>query len=47
MLRILAADDRAVVRKGIKQILAEANNNAYIGEAGNLIDLRNLLGEEP
>jgi two-component system invasion response regulator UvrY len=47
MLRILIADDHAVVRKGIKQILVEANNDACIGEAGNLYELRDLIIDQP
>jgi two-component system invasion response regulator UvrY len=46
MLRILIADDHAVVRKGIKQILAEAHQDACIGEAGDLAALRELLSAE-
>lgn len=47
MLRILIADDHAVVRKGIKQILAEAHQDACIGEAGDLAELRELINVEP
>ncbi len=32
-LRILIADDHAVIRKGLKQILIESFPDAYIGEA--------------
>jgi two-component system, NarL family, invasion response regulator UvrY len=44
MYRILLADDHAVVRKGIKQIITEAFHDAIFGEAGNLHELRELIG---
>jgi two-component system invasion response regulator UvrY len=43
MLRILLADDHAVVRKGIKQILNEAFQDGEFGEVGNLHELRELI----
>ena len=46
MLRILLADDHAVVRQGIKQILAEAFTQATFGEAQNTHDLLELVGNE-
>jgi DNA-binding NarL/FixJ family response regulator len=33
VLRILIADDHAIVRAGLKQILAEAPETAFVGEA--------------
>jgi two-component system invasion response regulator UvrY len=47
MMRVLIADDHAVVRKGIKQILVEANRDAHIGEVGSLLELQSSLSEEP
>ena len=35
MLRILIADDHAIVRKGLKQILLESYPSAYIGEVAD------------
>jgi DNA-binding NarL/FixJ family response regulator len=35
MLRVLIADDHAIVRKGLKEILREASENTHVGEAGN------------
>jgi len=35
MLRILIADDHAIVRRGLKDILREAAEPAMVGEAGN------------
>jgi len=46
MLRILLADDHAVVRQGVKQILAEAFAQATFGEAQNAHELRELVGSE-
>jgi two-component system invasion response regulator UvrY len=46
MLRILLADDHAVVRQGVKQILAEAFAQATFGEAQNAHELLRLVGSE-
>jgi len=46
MLRILLADDHAVVRQGVKQILAEAFAQATFGEARNVSELLQLVGSE-
>lgn len=46
MLRILLADDHAVVRRGVKQILAEAFTQATFGEAQNVQELLKLIGSE-
>ena len=43
MLRILLADDHAVVRQGVKQILAEAFAQASFGEAENMHELLKLV----
>jgi DNA-binding NarL/FixJ family response regulator len=43
MLRILLADDHAVVRQGVKQILAEAFAQATFGEALNSHELLYLV----
>jgi len=39
MVRILIADDHAIVRKGLKQIILEEYHRAQIGEAANAEDL--------
>lgn len=44
MLRILLADDHAVVRQGVKQILAESFAQATFGEAQNTHELLELAG---
>jgi two-component system, NarL family, invasion response regulator UvrY len=46
MLRILLADDHAVVRQGVKQILAEAFSQATFGEAQNVHELLKLVGSQ-
>jgi two-component system, NarL family, invasion response regulator UvrY len=46
MLRILLADDHAVVRKGIIQILNATFKDAIFGEASNLHELRELISGE-
>src|SRR5688500_1378257 len=35
MLRVLIADDHAIVRKGLKEILREASELTTVGEASN------------
>jgi DNA-binding NarL/FixJ family response regulator len=46
MLRILLADDHAVVRRGVKQIIAESFAQAAFGEAQNVQELQKLIGSE-
>jgi two-component system, NarL family, invasion response regulator UvrY len=46
MLRILLADDHAVVRRGVKQILVEAFAQAVFGEAQNAQELIDLVGKD-
>ncbi len=46
MLRILLADDHAVVRQGVKQILADAFAQATFGEAQNALELLDLVANE-
>jgi len=47
MLRFLIADDHAIVRKGLKQILLEEYPTAEIGEAGDAESLANKCTQEP
>ena len=46
VLKILIADDHAVVRQGLKFILAEAFKRASIGEAQNALELLDLLKKD-
>ena len=43
MIRIAIADDHAIVRKGLRQILAETNDLAVTGEAASADELLTLL----
>jgi DNA-binding NarL/FixJ family response regulator len=45
-LKILLADDHAVVRSGLKQILADEFRRATFGEASNAHEALTLLGKE-
>jgi two-component system, NarL family, invasion response regulator UvrY len=44
--RILIADDHAVLRQGLKQVLAEGIADAHFGEAGTVQETLDLLGQE-
>jgi two-component system, NarL family, invasion response regulator UvrY len=46
MIKILLTDDHAVVRKGVKQILAQAYPEATFGEAQNFHELRDQISRE-
>jgi two-component system, NarL family, invasion response regulator UvrY len=46
MIKILIADDHAIVREGLKQILAEEPDMKVTGEAGNAIELFELLTKD-
>lgn len=46
MLRILLADDHAVVRQGIKQIISVSYPQTTFGEAGSLQELHELVHKE-
>jgi DNA-binding NarL/FixJ family response regulator len=46
-MRILIADDHAVVRRGLKEILAEALPGAEFSEAGNGDEVLSHLGKTP
>ncbi|HAX47382.1 MAG TPA: response regulator transcription factor [Ignavibacteria bacterium] len=47
MINILIADDHAVVRRGIKQILSDENDMQVLGEASNNEELISQLGDQP
>lgn len=46
MIKILIADDHAIVREGLKQIVAQEVDMKVIGEAGNSIELFELLNKD-
>jgi len=43
MIRIAIADDHAIVRRGLKQIISETNDMVVAGEAGSAEELLTLL----
>jgi DNA-binding NarL/FixJ family response regulator len=45
LIRILLADDHAIIRDGIKQILADTGDLVVTGEAANGTQILNLLAE--
>ena len=45
-MRILIADDHAVVRRGLKQILADEFKQAHFGEAANAREALDRLRKE-
>jgi len=47
MARIVIADDHAVVRKGLRQIIAEAGEHNVVGEAASSGELLTLLRSRP
>lgn len=46
MIKILIADDHAIVREGLKQIVAQEVDMKVLGEAGNSIELFELLNKD-
>jgi len=46
MIKILIADDHAIVRAGLKQIVAEESDMNVAGEASNVIELFELIKTE-
>jgi two-component system invasion response regulator UvrY len=45
MIRVLIADDHAVVRQGVKQILANTADISVVGEASNGLEVIEKLGQ--
>lgn len=43
MIRIAIADDHAIVRKGLRQIISDTNDMSVTGEAGSAAELLTLL----
>jgi two-component system, NarL family, invasion response regulator UvrY len=46
LLRVLIADDHAIVRKGLRDILREAAQDALVGEASNGLEALELARSE-
>jgi DNA-binding NarL/FixJ family response regulator len=47
VIRIAVADDHAVVRRGLRQIISEASDLEFAGEAGSADELLTLLRSKP
>ena len=47
MIRVISADDHAVVRGGVKQLLGDAVDIQIVGEAADGVELMQLLQEQP
>lgn len=47
MIRIAVADDHAIVRRGLRQIIADSNDLVVAGEAGSADELLTLLRSQP
>jgi len=47
VIRVVLCDDHAMVRRGIRDTLAEAVDIQVVGEAGNYSDVRQLLRTQP
>jgi len=47
MIRVVSADDHAVVRGGVKQLLADAEGIRIVGEAADGDELMRVLQEQP
>lgn len=47
MIRVLVADDHAVVRKGLTQILSDTEHIRVVGEAANAAEAFRLLSKTP
>ena len=46
MIKVLIADDHAVVRRGLRQILSETPDILVGGEASSVHDVRRLVAEQ-
>lgn len=46
MIRVIIVDDHALIRRGLRETLAEAGDISVVGEAGDYGGLRELLREE-
>lgn len=47
MIRVLLCDDHALIRRGIRDTLADAPDISVLGEAGDYAELRGLLRSQP
>ncbi len=47
MIRVILCDDHALIRRGIRDTLADALDMRVVGEAGDYTELRSLMRSEP
>ncbi len=47
MIRVILCDDHALIRRGIRDTLADAPDMRVVGEAGDYTELRSLMRTEP
>src|SRR6185436_9508156 len=47
MIKIILADDHAVVRRGIRQILTDHSDMEVVGEASDAAELMQILRQTP
>ena len=47
MIRVLLCDDHALIRRGIRDTLSDAEDISVVGEAGDYGELRSLLRQHP
>ena len=47
MIKVILCDDHAVVRRGIRDTIAEAVDIQVVGEAGSYPELRELMRKSP
>lgn len=47
MINVLIADDHTILRRGLRQIIAETSDLAVIGEAGNSAETLRFIREQP
>lgn len=47
MIRVILCDDHALIRRGIRDTLSDADDIQVVGEAGDYGELRSLMRKEP
>lgn len=47
MIKVILCDDHALIRRGIRDTLADAHDLEVVGEAGDYGELRSLLRTTP
>src|SRR5262245_5309487 len=47
MIKVVIADDHAILRRGLRQIISETSDMTVVGEAGNSAEAVKLIRESP